>query len=221
MQEIKHPIQKRMVELATEYDVANMKLAEIAKLLDIDHLQKVKHHRDQLIKKELLTPREDNKTIKIMKNVLPNTELVTVPILGSVNAGPANIYAEGVVKGYLHVSSSLLSTKPSKQLFALEVVGDSMNDARVHGKYRIDPGDFVIADAATFIPRTGDYIISLFDDRANVKKFFRDSKSGQIALMSESRQNYPPIFIGEGDSLDWVVQGKVVGVAKSPKLAEI
>ena len=141
-----------------------------------------------------------------------------VPILGSANAGPASIYADGIVQGYLHISSSLLPPKTSKEkLFALQVVGDSMNNARVNGKYKIENGDYVIADAGSFTPENGDYVISSFSRKVNIKRFYRDTEMDQIALMSESTKNYPPIIVGQDDSLEYLTQAKIVSVAKTPK----
>jgi len=214
-----HDIQTRMLQLATSHDIANMRLADLARLLDISSLQKVKHHREQLLKKGLIEESDKSKNIRVIKNVLNNSDLISVPILGSANAGPASIYADGVVQGYLHISSSLLPTKISREkLFALKVVGDSMNDARVNGKYKIEDGDYVIADARPFSPKNGDYVVSLFSGKANIKRFYRDESSDQIALVSESTGDYPPIIVSQDDSLEYLTQAKILSVAKAPKL---
>ena len=211
--------QTRMWELSVDHDISNMRLADIARLLDIESLQKVKHHREQLIKKGLLQEPNKGKHTQVIKDILNDSDLILIPILGAANAGPARIYADGIVKGYLHISSSLLPAKtPKDRLFALKVVGDSMNDASVNGKYKIEDGDYVIADASAFIPHNGDYVISLFSGRVNIKRFFRDSAANQIALISESTKEYLPIFVSDKDSLDYLTQAKVISVAKSPKV---
>lgn len=212
-----HEIQTKLLQLADDHDVASMKLADIARILDIKHLQQVKHHREQLIKKGLIKDTSASKTIRVIKNALPNSDLIAIPILGAANAGPASIYADGVVKGYLHISSSLLPNKVSKEkLFAWKVIGDSMNNAKVNGKYSIEDGDYVIADARPFKPVNGDYVISLFSNKANVKRYYK-TITDQIALISESTKDYPPIIVSEKDSLEYLTQAKVISVAKSPK----
>jgi SOS-response transcriptional repressor LexA len=215
-----HDIQTKLLLLAVEHDIANMRLADIARLLEISSLERVKHHRNQLIKLGLLKP--DQKATKVERNVLGKSDLVTIPVLGSVNAGPASIYADAKVEAYLRISSSLLPKSFNKaRLFALKVVGDSMNKANVNGAHTIEDGDYIVASASTFSPRNGDYVISLLDGKANVKRFFRDSSNGQVVLFSESTSDYPPIFVGEEDSLDYLAQAKVLSVAKMPKLVTV
>jgi repressor LexA len=139
--------------------------------------------------------------------------------MGSANAGPATIYADNLIRGYLRISSSLLKSGASlKDLFALEVVGNSMNQAQVNGNVTIDNGDYIIADKKAFNPKSGDYVVSLIDGMANIKKVIFDKPNHQIVLMSESSDNFPPIFIHMADSVDYVVQAKVVQVVKTPKI---
>jgi SOS-response transcriptional repressor LexA len=212
-----HEIQSKMLHLAADRDIVGMKLVELARILDIKHLQQVKYHREQLIKKGRLENLNTGKATRIIRDILPDSDLIEIPILGAANAGPASIYADGVVKGYLRVSSSLLPAKTSREkLFAWKIIGDSMNKARVNDRYSIEDGDYVIADAKPFKPVTGDYVISLFSGKANVKRFFR-TPSEQIALISESTEDYPPIVVSEHDPVEYLTQAKVISVAKTPK----
>lgn len=213
-----HPIQEKLIQLSADHDIPAMKLADLARLLGISSLQKAKHHREQLIKKGLLEAPERSKDTKVLKNFLGNADLISIPVLGSANAGPASLYADGEVKGYLQVSSRLLPhSYKSAQLFALKVIGDSMNQAGIGGQ-SADDGDYVVADAKTFTPNTGDYIVSLIDGKANIKKFVGDTANRQIALVSESSNDYPPIIIGEDDGTDYLAQAKILCVVKSPSL---
>jgi len=214
-----HPIQEKLIQLSADHDIPSMKLADLARLLGISSLEKVKHHRGQLIKKGLLKAPERSKDTKVFKNLLGVADLISIPVLGSANAGPASIYADGEVKGYLQVSSSLLpSIQRSAQLFALKVIGDSMNRANINNQ-SADNGDYIVADAKTFTPKTGDYIVSLIDGKANIKRFVDDTANRQIALVSESSSDYPPIIIGEDDGTDYLAQAKILCVVKSPSLA--
>lgn len=215
---VMHVIQEKLLKLSRDYDLMNMKLLEIGQLIEVDHPQKIKHHRDQLVKNGYLSKKsaiqEEN------RGLLGAADLISIPIMGSANAGPATIYADNLIRGYLRISSSLLKSSASlKDLFALEVVGNSMNQAQVNGNTTIDNGDYIIADKKTFNPKSGDYVVSLIDGMANIKKIIFDKPNHQIVLMSESVDNFPPIFIHMADSVDYVVQAKVVQVVKTPKIA--
>ena len=214
-----HAIQEKLLQLSADHDIPTMKLADLARLLSISSLQKVKHHREQLIKKGLLKAPERSKDTKVLKNYLGTADLISIPVLGSANAGPASIYADGEVKGYLKVSSRLLpGSYKTAQLFALKVVGNSMDQAGINGQ-SADDGDYIVADARTFTPKTSDYIVSLIDGKANIKKFVDDKVNRQIALISESSHDYPPIIISEDDGTDYLAQAKILCVVKSPSFA--
>jgi SOS-response transcriptional repressor LexA len=214
-----HPIQEQLIKLSADRDVASMKLAEIARIIGVKHLQQVKHHRDQLIKKGLLAAPQTARAPRIMKDELgQGSDLLSIPVLGAANAGPATIYADSKVQGYLLVSSKLLPKISVSKLFALKVVGRSMNRASVGEDRRtIDNDDYVIVDGTTpYQPVTGHYVVSNINGVANIKKFVKDDINKQIVLMSESTDDYPPIVIHEDDVL---AQSKIVYVVKQPKLS--
>ncbi|MGK2896200.1 MAG: LexA family protein, partial [Candidatus Saccharimonadales bacterium] len=81
-----------------------------------------------------------------------NLSLLRIPVLGSANAGPATLYADGRVTGYLRLSETLLPKSISrKALYALKVVGQSMNRAKIGAqKLPADDGDYIIADGSTY-----------------------------------------------------------------------
>ena len=87
-----------------------------------------------------------------------------------------------------------------------------MNLANVNGN-TIENGDFVIVDPNAKNPKNGDYVVSVIDDVANIKKFIFDRKNNRIILQSESTQDYFPIFVHEDDKYE--MSGKVVGVIKN------
>ena len=58
-------------------------------------------------------------------------------------------------------------------------------------------------------PKNGDYVLSVIDGCANLKKFERDAKSGEIRLLSESKNpKHKPIYISSQDN--FIVNGKIV-----------
>lgn len=214
-----HPIQEKLIALSKDHDVVNMRLTELAKLAGANYLQQVKHHRQMLIRKNLLAEPEDSKEVLREKGLLgSDAQLIRIPVLGSVNAGPASVYADGKVSGYLRVSSSRLPIRVTNKLYALKVVGNSMNRAKIGPlKLAAEQGDYIIADGKSYDSRSGDYVVSLIEGMANVKKLVVDKSNSQVALLSESSDDYPPIIIDLADEVDYLAQSEVVHVVKAPE----
>lgn len=137
---------------------------------------------------------------------------VSLPILGRANCGEALLFADENPEGYLSVSTRLLSRSRKDGVFVLRADGDSMNRANVAGK-TIEHGDFLIIDTQMEDPKNGDYVLSVIDGCANIKKFTRDRATGQVILMPESsNESHKPIYLGGED--DFTVRGKVIAVMK-------
>jgi len=88
-----------------------------------------------------------------------------------------------------------------------------MNRAEIDGK-KIDDGDYVIIDSQNCEAKDGEVVLSVIDGMANIKKFSVDEENNQIVLVSESTQNFPPIYIHQDD--DYMINGKVIQVIKKP-----
>ncbi len=216
-----HVIQQALLRLAQEKNLGAYTLREIGSFVGEASPQKIKHHLGELQKKGLIRVDKVKGMIEKTKHdwgrsVSRNTKLVSIPILGAANAGPAQIIAQGNIEGFLRVSSSLL--KPSRtrehRLFALKVVGISMNRAKVDGK-RVEDGDYVVIDVDDKAVKNGDIVLSIIDGVANIKKFYLDKENNQVVLMSQSTKEFAPIYIHEDD--DFLINGKVVQVIKKPK----
>lgn len=136
----------------------------------------------------------------------------SLPVLGSANCGPANIFAVEDPREYVSVPASVLSGKNKEGLFVLEADGDSMNLARIGAKkLSIEDGDYVVVDSNITFPSEGDYVLSVIDGCANIKKFKK--VNDRFALISESKTTkYKPIFLGSTD--DFMVNGKIIAVIK-------
>ncbi len=91
-----------------------------------------------------------------------------------------------------------------------------MNKASVDGR-SIENGDFVLIDCDDKVPQDGDYVLSIIDGLANIKKFIQDDTNQQIVLLSESTADYPPIYI-DPSNYDYIINGKVIRVLKKPAL---
>jgi len=135
---------------------------------------------------------------------------ISLPILGRANCGEALIFAEENPEGYLSISTRLLNKRDG--IFVLRADGDSMNRANIKGK-SIEHGDFLVIDTQQDNPKNGDYVLSIIDGCANIKKFTRDRETEQIILMPESsNSSHKPIYLSSED--DFTVRGKVIAVMK-------
>lgn len=208
-----HIIQQKLLKLSEEKNLGTMTLREMGEQIGEKFPQKIKHHLSQLEKKGLLKISKAKGTIERTRpgKVSGTSSLVSVPILGTANCGPATFYTDTNYEGYLKVSQALLTKK--KDVYAIKADGLSMNRADVGGK-AIEDGDYLIIDSSAQSPENGDIVVSVFDDVANVKKFFFDEENGRVVLVSESNKDFPPIFIHEDD--DFSISGKVVQVIKKP-----
>lgn len=205
-----HDIQKRLLEASRRKSFKGLTLREIGDLIGLNHPQLIKHHLSQLIKKGLL----DNKYRSSNTGYSWGMNLLSIPILGSANCGEPTRLAEENLEGYLKVSSSLLPRTRSGELFALKAVGDSMNKARINNT-PVDDGDYAVIDSQNRSPRNGDYVVSIIDGAANIKKYSFDEHKKLVYLLSESTKDYPPIVIRSED--EFMVNGKVIHVIKKPK----
>jgi len=206
-----HILQERLLSLARHQDLGKMPLRQITRLVNERHPQTVKHHLLQLEKKGLIKVDSANGSILVTTPRQVSSVLVSVPILGSTNCGDATIYAEENIEGYLQVSEKLLRRRPS-QLFALIAQGDSMDNATSVPGGPIEPGDYVVVDGDDRDPQDGDYIVSVIDGMANIKRYRLDMSHNRIVLVSESKRALPPIFIHEEDN--YLINGKVIQVFK-------
>lgn len=216
-----HKIQEKLLQIADRKNLGRYTLREIGGFLGESSPQKVKHHLQQLEKRGFIRIDKANNLIEkigeggSLKGVLKNARLLSIPILGSANAGPAMVFANSNIEGYLRVSSNLLQRPMGHRLFALKVDGPSMNMAYI-GNKRIEDGDYVIIDSEDREAVNDDIVLSVIEGMANIKKYYIDKENNQILLMSESTHDFPAIHIHEND--DFVINGKVIGVIKTPKL---
>jgi SOS-response transcriptional repressor LexA len=208
--------QQKILDLAKKKDISNMSLTDIAKELDIDHLYKVKYHLEQLKKKNLIYIDSDKKTQKVAepKSFLLD-KILSIPIVGSANCGPAMQLAQESVQGYLKISKRVIEFSQVGNLIALKAVGESLNKAKIIGE-SVDDGDYLVVDCARQ-PENNDYVLSIIDGAANFKKFYKDEKREEIHLISESTLNIPPIILHQDDinTSGYLVNGVVVRVVKN------
>ena len=203
-----HKLQEKLLRTIGRKNLSGMTLRDIGGLVGEKSAQKIKHHLTQLSKNGFIAYSPTKREIRRVQEV-SKEGFVSLPIVGSANCGPATIFADENITGYLKVSKKLVPRRG--KLFVLRAEGNSMNKANINGK-NIEDGDFVIVDAEQSNPESGRYLISVIDEMANIKKFVPDRKNKRIILKSESTKDYLPIFIHENDNYRFA--GRVVDVMK-------
>jgi len=209
-----HKIQQNLLELSKRKNLGQMTLREMGEHIGEKFPQKIKHHLSQLERKGFLKIAKHAGTIeRTSPGKIARTSLLSIPILGVADCGPATFYADTNFEGYLKISSALLRQK--KDVYAIRASGLSMNRVSVSGK-NIEDGDYLIIESKDKTPENGDLVVSVFDNMANIKKFQWDKENNRVVLLSESTKDFPPIFIHEDD--DFNIIGYVVQVIKKPAL---
>lgn len=208
-----HPIQRRILEVAEMRDIERIGPRELARLVGVSHPQLIIHHLEQLQRKELLDKKRHltkkaGTTFKKEKRF----DLIPVPIYGTANCGPAEFFAADNLEGYINISKRVLGNIGGnvKELFAIKAHGTSMNKARISGEH-IENGDIILVDKSPHNYISGEYVLSVINDLANIKKLKIDKEN--ILLLSESTREIPPIYIHKDDN--YVICGRISGVIKT------
>ena len=124
----------------------------------------------------------------------PLKELVDVPVLGQIQAGlPA--LAEENIEDTFPIPLDFL--RSNKQLYMLNVKGDSMIEMGIHD------GDLLIVEEAV-TARDGEIVVALVDDEATVKTFYRELN--HIRLQPEN-SSMEPIIVARAQII-----GKPIGL---------
>jgi repressor LexA len=151
-------------------------------------------------------------------NGLLNTKkssVFSIPVVGMANCGPAEIFAEQNIQGFLRVSSKLTGRTTPPGVYAVKTDGSSMNRAEFDGR-KIENGDYVIIDSERNTPSQNDVVLAIIDDKATIKRYIEDKPNNQIVLMADSSYDYEPIYLHSDD--DFSISGKVISVIKKPNI---
>ena len=132
-----------------------------------------------------------------------------VPVFGMANAGAATMFADQYIEGYLKVSKHIV--RDSRNVFAIQVSGTSMNKATVKGK-TIQNNDFILVDATWKHYNNGDKVLVVIDGMATVKTYRTVDGKNIVLLPESSDKKHKPIFLTQED--DFVINGKVIDVLK-------
>jgi repressor LexA len=211
-----HLLQEKLLEqVEKDPQTGSLSLRDLGKRVGERSPQKIKHHLAQLEKNGLIKIDRKNHVIEKVREgrLKESNSLIAIPILGFANCGQASVLAEQRPEGFLKVSARLL--QKTKKIFALQAIGNSLNKGEIGKKKRnLEEGDFAIIDYEDVTPKDGEYVLSIIDGMANLKKYKYDKENEQIILYSESTQSHRPIFIHPSD--DYLIGGKVIDVLKNP-----
>ncbi len=213
-----HKIQTALLNLSKHQDLGSLSLRQIAKLVGVENKpQIVKHHLLQLEKAGLIQINHDKGVIKLINrgfNLKSKSLFYSLPIVGVANCGPATIFADERIEGYLKVSAKMLPRK-KQDLYVLVAEGPSMDQAEIRSGVTIEDGDFVVVDSSYKNPKNRDIVVAVIDGMGTIKRYKEDKQNDRIVLESESTETFMPIFIHKGD--DFLISGKVVDVIKKLK----
>lgn len=163
----------------------------------------VKKHLDSLETKGFLRRDRYKRSLDLMEGGerLTMGRSVCVPLVGRVAGGAPILAEQSHSPEMLPVPVSLLrrGDQSGRNLFALEVYGNSMRDAG------IGDGDIVIARKQN-TASDGDIVVALIGEEATVKTFFREADG--VRLQPEN-PDYEPIFAD-----DVTIMGKVAMAIK-------
>lgn len=119
--------------------------------------------------------------------------MISVPVIGRVTAG-LPVYAFEDITGYVPFSGK---KGAGRQLFALNVNGESMRDIGIYD------GDIVICEKSSSA-ENGDIVVALIEDEATVKSFYKEN--GHYRLQPHNEE-FSPIIVN-----DLQLLGKVIGL---------
>jgi repressor LexA len=159
----------------------------------------------QLVRKGYVRrePRKARGIFLIRKPDDTPTDLVSIPLIGTVPAGTP-LLAEENVLGEIMVERKLVA---SNRCFALRIQGESMRDAS------INDGDVVIVRQQP-LAQNGDIVVAVLDDDATVKRL--SIREDAIELRPENPE-FSPIRIGPDQEMRIV--GKVIAVRRGGGLS--
>ena len=192
--------QKEVLDFLTQFTEKNgysPSYEEIASGLGLNSLATVHKHVTNLQTKGMLQ-RSHNRSRSI--DVLPARSLKRpserMPLLGRIAAGRPVEAIESAE------SISLGDIIGNREVFALEVHGDSMRDEHIMS------GDYVLVER-TRSAREGEIIVALVDGTdATLKRFYRE---GNMIRLQPSNTEMPPIY---APAANVAIQGKVLGVLR-------
>jgi repressor LexA len=211
----------RVLEFLVKYQSDNGRppsIREIGDAAKISSTSVVNYYLEQLekmgyIERDGRVSRGLRLTNKVNEVIQVITDLMRVPVLGRIVAGepmpvPSSDFNYYDADTSVEIATSLLPTpEKNKQLFALEVQGDSMIDAMVND------GDFVIMKpvSSNSEVRNGEMVAVWLpgQDETTLKYFYKEKEGYRL---QPANPTMGPIMINKEEPLE--IKGKVVMVIR-------
>lgn len=184
-------------------------LTELERILGITRRGVVKHLQ-ALERKGLISRTSSSRGITLREDTAGQM-FMDVNILGYANAGSPMVIAEEQELGYLRVKKSLLPV--SRNIFALMIKGDSMNNRQVDGR-TLEDGKYAVVARDQDI-KNGDVVLAIIDNCATIKTYKRDRSI--IVLYPESTNlRHNPFYLDAETDGEELIYGKVISVLDNP-----
>ncbi len=192
--------QKEVIDFLTGFTQKNgysPSYEEIAQGLGLNSLATVHKHVTNLQNKGLLQRAHNrSRSIDVLAPRTARRMTDRLPLMGRIAAGKPVEAIENAE------SISLSEIIGNREVFALEVRGDSMRDEHIVN------GDYVLVER-TATARQGEIIVALVDGcDATLKRFYRE---GNMIRLQPSNAEMAPIYAA-ADNV--VIQGKVLGMLR-------
>ncbi|ADV82611.1 transcriptional repressor LexA [Terriglobus saanensis] len=192
--------QKEVIDFLTGFTQKNgysPSYEEIAQGLGLNSLATVHKHVTNLQNKGLLQRAHNrSRSIDVLAPRTSRRMSDRLPLMGRIAAGKPVEAIENAE------SISLSEIIGNREVFALEVRGDSMRDEHIVN------GDYVLVER-TATARQGEIIVALVDGcDATLKRFYRE---GNMIRLQPSNAEMAPIY---APAENVVIQGKVLGMLR-------
>lgn len=184
-------------------------IREIGENCDISSTSVVNYYLDQLEKEGLLErDRKISRGMRLTGGNNPLGDMLRVPLMGVIQAGePILVPSESpfTPEDSVEIAMSLMPAREKgKDLFALQVQGDSMIDAM------INDGDIVILKSVQDA-RNGEMVAVWLPERGETTlKYYYKEKDG--FRLQPANPAFKPILVKKNEALD--IKGKVVMVIR-------
>lgn len=213
----------KVLEFMSNYQSDNGRppsIREIGEKVKISSTSVVNYYLDQLkkmgyLERDTRVSRGLRLTGKVNEVIQVVNDMLRVPVLGPIAAGPLMLVPEPGVdymneKEYnaVEIARSMLPAREKgKDLYALEVKGDSMIDAM------INDGDIVVMKPAQEA-RNGEMVAVRVNDEYTLKYFFKEKNGYRL---QPANPTMDPIILKKNEPIE--INGKVVMVIRKMPLA--
>ena len=194
------PRQKEVLDFLSSFTAQNgysPSYEEIASGLGLNSLATVHKHVTNLQGKGLLQRAHNrSRSIDVLPQRSARRSSERLPLLGRIAAGRP---VEAIETAETISLSDIIG---AREVFALEVRGDSMRDEHIVS------GDFVLVER-TRTAREGEIVVALIDGSdATLKRFYRE---GSLVRLQPSNAEMTPIYAPAGNVS---IQGRVLGILR-------